>query len=592
MKVFFIGLLVLTFSLFPNQVIAEGCCVGTVTTGEVYCPNSPQTLNWYCTNSYTSSSCSGLDQATCENTRPDSIKTCPAQGQINTVKCTGCGWSETCTPIPTGGAGCDTTAPQALSADWNYSGTQVRFTWTPGAGGNSQAFGISERFDDLNNPINCNAALGANCIIYDDGLPTTRNYYNANKSQFTPGSTYYWGVANIARPLSCTRRAITYTTYSVSASPTPTPTPVGDIRARAVSVDPANTSCATIRAVPTTDGDINGTVHQFTPSSASQPAAQAQAGANFVIFSNVKTGPYTLVDTPPTADWSFARACWRNVTTATNGEGRTATLGANQVLRYDIGYTLGTAWFQAQGGDVYASGTLKSLVPLGISPRYVVLDEPGVVTYGGSYDFNGANASSKKWLVNESYSSTDWYSVFFNRFGNPTTPDYDCSLVPCTVTKPASRATAYYVLGDMTTSGNWSIGDGQTIIFLVNGNLTLGGRVNITGKGFVAFIVKDNVTVSSSVGSAYTDSTPDIEGIYVTSPTGTFATGTSSTSGKERLVLKGSFVAGNFLLQRDLDAIGQNTTTSSELFMYNPLLLITMPDAMKEIKVTWKEVAP
>jgi hypothetical protein len=84
--------------------------------------------------------------------------------------------------------------------------------------------------------------------------------------------------------------------------PTPTPTPVRTIKARAVQVYPSDTSCTAIRAVPTTGGQITGTVLGFTPGSASQPAAQTQAGANYVTFTNLVTGSYTLDPNPPTSD--------------------------------------------------------------------------------------------------------------------------------------------------------------------------------------------------------------------------------------------------------------------------------------------------
>ncbi|MEK7543678.1 MAG: hypothetical protein AAB557_02325 [Patescibacteria group bacterium] len=48
---------------------------------------------------------------------------------------------------------------------------------------------------------------------------------------------------------------------------------------------------------------------------------------------------------------------------------------------------------------------------------------------------------------------------------------------------------------------------------------------------------------------------------------------------EERLVGQGIFVAGSFLLQRDLESITQNDTTAAELFLYNPRLLIAMPDS-------------
>lgn len=220
----------------------------------------------------------------------------------------------------------------------------------------------------------------------------------------------------------------------------------------------------------------------------------------------------------------------------------------------------------------------------------------GVVTYGTAYDLDadpGSQGSTlvsgTNWLVNEAYPSIDYYQVFFHRLGAPITPNYD--QLAQGGAQPATSGT-YYVVGDLTTSGNWSVGAGESIIFLVNGNLTLGGKINITSGGFIAFIVNGNISVASNVGGLYSSSLPVVEGIYVTSPTGTFYTGTSSVVAAERFVGKGMFVAGNFLLQRDLDAIGQNQTTSAELFIYNPQLLFTMPDIMKDVPITWQEVAP
>jgi len=193
-------------------------------------------------------------------------------------------------------------------------------------------------------------------------------------------------------------------------------------------------------------------------------------------------------------------------------------------------------------------------------------------------------------LVNETFSGVNYYELFWRRLGGGTTADSFADLGA--VAKPASRTTPYYVVGDMTTTGDWNIPNGETVIFIVNGNLTLGGKVTLTGSGFASFIVNGNITVSSSVGGLYTSSTPVIEGIYITSPTGTFKTGTSSVVGKERLVAKGIFVGGGFLLQRDLDSVDANPTTSSELFIYNPRLLFSMPDSMRDVPITWAEVAP
>lgn len=202
---------------------------------------------------------------------------------------------------------------------------------------------------------------------------------------------------------------------------------IGDIEVRAVRVDSSDTSCAVIRAVPTTDGQVNGTIHRFTPSSASNPAPRTQVGANYVQFSNVTAGSYTIDPAPPTADWAYVRACSRNLDNGTNAEGLSRNLPAGAVLRWDIGYTLGTAWVQAQGGDVYSSGAIRSYIPA-VTPRVFITDGtggyPGVLMYGTSVDLDsdpfesGADlVSADNWQVNTSRASVNYYDYFYRRFG-------------------------------------------------------------------------------------------------------------------------------------------------------------------------------
>lgn len=139
----------------------------------------------------------------------------------------------------------------------------------------------------------------------------------------------------------------------------------------------------------------------------------------------------------------------------------------------------------------------------------------------------------------------------------------------------------------MTTSGNWSIGDGQTVGFLVDGNLTINGKINLTGSGLAFFIASGTITIASSVGVPPSSNTPVVEGLYVAN--GTLATGTSG-SGTERFVGKGSFVAGTVKLQRDLG--DTNVSTSAELFIYNPRLLFNQPEFMMDRKYFWQETPP
>ena len=354
-----------------------------------------------------------------------------------------------------------------------------------------------------------------------------------------------------------------------------------------------DTSCTAIRA---STNYLDGTAFSFTPSSASQPAPQTQSGGSYVQWNGVSTGLYILSPSGP-ANYIAARACW-NKGLIGSGEGYASSLNGSDLLTWDVGYTTLGPWVQTGGGgNVYASTSQQSLVPVGISPRYYMTDGtggfPGVTTYGTTFDFDpdyglGSDlVSSKNWIVNESYPSLDYYQVFYHRLGSPSAANWSAPF-----TKPASTLTPYYVVGDMTTSGDWDVGDGETILVIVTGNLTIGGKINITGTGFVAFIVNGNISVSPTVGGLYSSSSPVVEGVYITSPSGTFSTGTSTNVGSERFVGKGTFVAGNFSLQRDLLSVGQNSNVSAELFTYNPALLFSMPDSLREVPITWQEVAP
>jgi len=102
MKKLTLLLLILGSFVFAKDVMAQvGCCTGSVVTGKAECPNDPDPLNWYCTNTSTAYGCGGLDYSTCINTRPD-----PFPGCGNTVgNCTGCGWSTTACSGGGGGGG-------------------------------------------------------------------------------------------------------------------------------------------------------------------------------------------------------------------------------------------------------------------------------------------------------------------------------------------------------------------------------------------------------------------------------------------------------------------------------------------------------
>lgn len=500
-----------------------------------------------------------------------------SSGQCGTVCTNGnCPYPATCSPF------CNSGPPYPATCGFTCSSFQATCTagwggWGECVGGvqirvcnNNPQLGQQRWCEDPNNPGNPGNP--------GDGEPTVA----PEPTSPPPGSTATPGP-------------------SPTPVPTSTPIPIGTLQARAVRVDPSDTSCGAISGVDTGDADVDGTILGFTSNSENQPTPLVQSGANYVTFATQPGGSYTLDPLLPSADWVLAGGCWSN-TDGSSGTGFNASLGDGETLTWDIGYLLGSAWVQTEGGDVYASGTIRSLLP-NLTPRVFSKDgdggNPGVVTYGTTYDFDGgsveqggAYVSSANWLVNATRTSVDYYDFFYNRFGRPTTTDNGLFSNLNAVSKPASRATPYYINGSITTTGDWVIADDESVIFIVTGDITIGGKVTITPGGFAAFVAQGDINISSNVGTTFNSSTSVLDGIYVTSNAGTFATGSTTAAGTARLVGKGMFVAGNFLLQRDLDTVNANTLASAELFIYDPQLLFTMPDQMKELPVVWQEVVP
>ncbi len=348
----------------------------------------------------------------------------------------------------------------------------------------------------------------------------------------------------------------------------------------------------------------------FAPGSASQPSG-TQSNNTYVAFSNILGGLYVLRETPP-ADYVLRTICWtKSLNTPSSGSELSTYLSVptdTDTLTWDLGYSRGAAWFQVEGGDVFAATTMESLVPDSTTPRVLVNigsgGYPGVVFHGTDspspgFDFAPPTTndgwdriSTTNWIVHDDGLTQLWddpwdpYTVFWRRFGGPNVIDYDGTAG--NLSQPTSRATPYLVKGTMSTSGNWIVPDGEKLTFLIDGNLTINGTITALGTGVATFITKGDITVASTVGVAPTSSTPVLEGIYIAG--GSFKT-SPSVAGVERFVGKGAFFANSFTLDRTLgDAI--NTTTAPELFLYDPKLITHQPERMKEFPYTWEEVAP
>ncbi len=402
----------------------------------------------------------------------------------------------------------------------------------------------------------------------------------------------------------CKQSSVTYATCRPITPPTPTPTPIplGTLRARAWNIGTGDTTCNAVYAATSPVSPISYTT------SPSLGGANPQSGTTYAVWPNAQARTYTILPAAP-AGLVLQASCFRRTSTSPlTGTGLTASFVNAETLSFDLGYTLGEAWAQVTGGDVYGGSTITNSVPVGTIPRHLVLNGPaasgGVVTYGDSVDLDsdefltGENlVSSSQWLAKDRARPRDNYLYFYRRFGGePIAVDYDQPTTPVNQPGPKTKADGspipYYVTGDMETSGDWLVPSGEKLIFFVDGDLKISGNLNVSGTGFLAFLVNGNITVDPTVGVPYTSSAPVVEGVYITNPTGVFATGLSTSSGHERFVGRGMFVAGSISLQRDLDTLGQNNTVSAELFLYEPQFLITMPDQLKDARIVWREVAP
>jgi len=210
-----------------------------------------------------------------------------------------------------------------------------------------------------------------------------------------------------------------------------------------------------------------------------------------------------------------------------------------------------------------------------------LLDPQGVVSYGGSADFNGHNPS---WLVKDSINLESFNYDYFSRLVSP-------SAFPCDVGKATGcwnnknnlPSGNYRYSGDLNLPSSPININERKIVVLVEGDLKINEKIRVADDSFLAFIVKGNIEINGNVTE--TGINPALEGIYFAD--GTIATGVSD----KILVAKGIFVAQKgFSLQRDLG--GANENTPAETFVFDPGLLVKMPNALKKSLMDWQEVAP
>lgn len=375
----------------------------------------------------------------------------------------------------------------------------------------------------------------------------------------------------------------------------------GTLSARAVMVTASDTSCSALTSSST---NVLNTVFSFTP--ALVPATKTQTSSTPVTWTEVYTDGTTSYRVNATPQNALTQA---NVCASRNGnaytQGSARTLSKDGTIDFIVGYLPQAGWVQTVGGNVYATNMLRSSIPSTATNPYFTLSgamgSVGMVSYGSNYDFSLETAnlgetmvSTTNWLVQHTNASLDYYTQFASRMEVPSSATPLTQLTEIDKPTCATSPCVYYADGNLTTStiNSWNIAANEQIILFVNGNVTINRPITITYGGFFALVTHGDITISSTVGTGAGVATPTLEGIYIATNadhSAVFSTG-PSVVGTRRLVIQGSVIADEFQLLRDLDLT--NSTTPAEQFIFDPQLLFTMPDTMKEIPYVWQEVAP
>lgn len=261
----------------------------------------------------------------------------------------------------------------------------------------------------------------------DQSIPWGTAISGTQVTDVESNTDYSTSVGVFKNPIDATGN--NYICKSASAiinCPTPIPIP-GTIKVRAVDLSSiTNPTCgnANSASAATFSAPITYTVSGLGP--------QTVSGGSFATWSNVAPDVSYTVDNPTISGYTPLFPCWTTDVPVSRGAGPARTLLDGQTLTWNIGYTPIGPWLQAGGGgDVYAWGAIQSSIPPH-APAYPLCvsgarGTPGIVTYGGSSTNVGEGIVSSApygWLVNERYAQTDFYQLFYHRFGSPTTSDF------------------------------------------------------------------------------------------------------------------------------------------------------------------------
>lgn len=284
---------------------------------------------------------------------------------------------------------------------------------------------------------------------------------------------------------------------------------------------------------------------------------------------------------------------------------RSSNMQSNESNIYFNVERMADPWFQVERGDVYAATQLSAIIPT--NQFFLVPNDTssGVAIQGGQFsDILGGLHQSRPWLVlNSSATMTgSWLNYVALNFGQ-TISTIAPSLTVSNqesfnnlnwtihIEEPTSKVVR--IDGDLTISGNLTIGSGDKYTLLVDGQVTIDtNSITVSPGGFLAIVAAGDITFGSN--------TRTIAGVYV-SDSHLIVSNTSSDEGLSRqFVGNGTFVGmRGVVLHRNLN--GDSSTVYDDLannsnpavkFVYRPDFLMNAPKGFLRSSITWKEVAP
>ncbi len=443
---------------------------------------------------------------------------------------------------------CTITAPSNLAVVAGSTYASATAMWSAGSGGTQY---ISVGTDQAKVTAGC---VNAGDCIVDIQLGSTTNSYPI--SGMSPSTTYYVRIVRYQSDSCSGEVGATHTTAAANQI------------AGTVYLDPNNV-CSP--STPWTGGGM---------SVALSTGQTGTVGANGTYTINV--GAQTTIPTATLTGFPTGYACstasgCNQCPTKTN----VSTTGSTNFF-----ITLNReAWWQAVGGNIYASGNVRSELP---SASTYLIDSGlggaiGALTRSsGSVDVGTGAVSTEGYSAQTRYrGKTMNYDYFAAHMGvTPNTQNYWGTNV---ITKPTTAADWYYLAptgGNSAMITGLDVLAGESYVIFVNGDLRIAGNVTVEDGGFLAILVNGSVNVSPAV--------EDIHGLYVVdSALTTESNGTSDAPAN----FEGSMVAwGGVNLGRDL--VSDNVSTAAEKFTYRVDLLNNMPDSMKVFALKWEEVVP